>query len=184
MLCLFVFLWTPVLDHHNPPLGIVFSSLMAATLVGGALYRISKSMFKNLYPAYSLLFILLSAGAAVLACVLSTHPSREFPVVSFTAFLMFEVMSGVYFPVMVDLKHKIELDKLDLAVTTWFRVPLNLLACAGLIFSHSSSNANGTRNLFACFVVIIAFAVAFSLKFTKSSRGHKIQSTETEELLT
>uniref|UniRef100_A0A8B9SGW7 Molybdate-anion transporter n=1 Tax=Anas platyrhynchos TaxID=8839 RepID=A0A8B9SGW7_ANAPL len=40
---IFVFLWTPVLDPHGPPLGIVFSSFMAASMVGASLYRLAVS---------------------------------------------------------------------------------------------------------------------------------------------
>nr|XP_026690063.1 molybdate-anion transporter-like [Ciona intestinalis] len=181
VLCLFVFLWTPVLDHHNPPLGIVFASFMAATLVGGAIYRSIRSVWTKLQPAYSLVATMAVTCATVLGCVISTEPSREFPVISFIAFLFFEMASGVYFPVMIDLKRAIELDKLDVAVTTWFRVPLNLIACSGLIFLHSSSNATGTRKLFACCFVTIIIALFISMKLVnsiKTRKSHPVVQTD------
>ncbi|NXA43832.1 MFSD5 protein, partial [Eudromia elegans] len=47
---IFIFLWTPVLDPHGPPLGIVFSSFMAASMVGSSLYRIATSKSFHLQP--------------------------------------------------------------------------------------------------------------------------------------
>ncbi len=41
VLYIFIFLWTPVLDPHGPPLGIVFSSLMAASMAGSTLFRLA-----------------------------------------------------------------------------------------------------------------------------------------------
>ena len=165
VMCMFVFLWTPVLDHHQPPLGVVFASFMAGSLASAALYRISTTAFPALSTTLSLLIILCSAAASVLFCVISTEPSREFPVISFVAFFLFEAISGMYFPVMRDVKRDVGLDKADSTLTTWFRFPLNFLACSGLLFLHSSSNLTGTRNLFACCVALIAFAAALSVSF-------------------
>ena len=177
VLCLFVFLWTPVLDHHNPPLGVVFSSFMAGTLASGLLYKVLQPF---LSPAIALLSTLLAASAAVLFCVFSTEPTREFPVVSFVAFFVFEAISGIYFPVMRDVKRKVGLEQTDSALTTWFRIPLNLLACAGLLFLHTSSNERGTRHLFACCVFIIVLAALIAVKFAASFRT-KQQSNEGEK---
>ncbi|NXK57194.1 MFSD5 protein, partial [Chauna torquata] len=47
---IFIFLWTPVLDPHGPPLGIVFSSFMAASMVGSSLYRVAVSKRYRLQP--------------------------------------------------------------------------------------------------------------------------------------
>ncbi|NXI64276.1 MFSD5 protein, partial [Anseranas semipalmata] len=47
---IFIFLWTPVLDPHGPPLGIVFSSFMAASMVGSSLYRVAISKRYHLQP--------------------------------------------------------------------------------------------------------------------------------------
>ena len=168
VLCLFVFLWTPVLDHHAPPLGIVFASFMAGSLAAGALHRVLKTSVKTASSPQFLCVVLLTATGAVLFCVFSTEPTREFPILSFIAFFVFETISGIYFPAMRDLKHEIELDKADFALTTWFRIPLNLLACFGLLFLHSSSNITGTRNLFVCCAVLIAVAAGISGKFIYS----------------
>lgn len=180
VLCLFVFLWTPVLDHHDPPLGIVFSSFMTGSLAAGALYSVMRSVLKRLSPATLLLGLFMAATGTVLFCVVSTEPTREFPVVSFVAFFTFETISGLYFPVMRDVKHLVGLDSADFAITAWFRVPLNLFACLGLLFLHTSSNIAGTKHLFACCVALIGLASLISAKF-RLAFNHKYNSSDLDD---
>ncbi|NWX19606.1 MFSD5 protein, partial [Aegotheles bennettii] len=47
---IFTFLWTPVLDPHGAPLGVVFSAFMAASALGSALYRLALSSRYRLQP--------------------------------------------------------------------------------------------------------------------------------------
>jgi len=183
VLCLFVFLWTPVLDHHHPPLGMVFASFMVSAFFGASLYRLIKSIW-HLASALIMIGILLVAGAAVLTCVLSTAPTSEFPVLSYCAFLLFEFASGMYFPAMSDIKKDMELEKDGSSATRWFRVPLNLFACAGLLLLHSSTNTTGTKNLFACCfaAVMVAFIISIRLH-THLKEKARISPGDGESLL-
>ncbi|KFP28323.1 Major facilitator superfamily domain-containing protein 5, partial [Colius striatus] len=47
---IFIFLWTPVLDPHGAPLGIVFSAFMASSMLGSSLYRLAVSKRYHLQP--------------------------------------------------------------------------------------------------------------------------------------
>ncbi|KFZ47166.1 Major facilitator superfamily domain-containing protein 5, partial [Antrostomus carolinensis] len=47
---IFIFLWTPVLDPHGAPLGVVFSSFMASSMLGSSLYRLALSRRYHLQP--------------------------------------------------------------------------------------------------------------------------------------
>ncbi|NXL40883.1 MFSD5 protein, partial [Glaucidium brasilianum] len=47
---IFIFLWTPVLDPHGAPLGVVFSAFMAASTLGSSLYRLAVSKRYHLQP--------------------------------------------------------------------------------------------------------------------------------------
>ncbi|NXS56795.1 MFSD5 protein, partial [Brachypteracias leptosomus] len=47
---IFIFLWTPVLDPHGAPLGIVFAGFMAASALGSSLYRLALSKRYHLQP--------------------------------------------------------------------------------------------------------------------------------------
>jgi len=185
VLCLFVFLWTPVLDHHNPPLGVVFAAFMAGNLASGLLYKVLQPALLFLTPIVTLLSTLLAAAGTVFFCIFSTEPTREFPVVSFVAFFVFEAISGIYFSVMRDMKQKIGLEHADSALAAWFRIPLNLLACIGLLFLHTSSNISGTRHLFVCCVMLILLAALVTLKYryVASSKVKQQNSGEKDDLL-
>lgn len=183
VLSIFVFLWTPVLDHHNPPLGIVFASFMFATLCGGIAYKIWTSVLKA--PVALLLTAATGvASVAILGCVLSTSPTNEFPIVSYLCFLIFEFSAGAYFPSMSEMKRLVKPELQNSAVTAWFRVPLNLFACFGLIMLHNSLNAHGTRKLFATCFFMVVIAMVLSLPLIKSSkkRSEKVTSVNVESL--
>lgn len=182
VLSIFVFLWTPVLDHHNPPLGIVFASFMFSTLCGGIAYKIWTTALR--IPANSLLVGATGvASIAILGCVMSTSPTNEFPVVSYLCFLIFEFAAGAYFPSMADMKRQVKPDLQNFAVTAWFRVPLNLFACFGLLMLHNSLNAHGTRKLFTLcfFMTLSAMALSLLLFRMRKSRSEKVTDGTAEE---
>ncbi|KAM9176939.1 LOW QUALITY PROTEIN: molybdate-anion transporter [Mergus octosetaceus] len=136
---IFVFLWTPVLDPHGPPLGIVFSSFMAASMVGASLYRLAVS------PRYRLQPITCSRSPSSWAsspssCSPSPPTQQESPAESFVAFLLLELSCGLYFPAMGFLRRKAIPEKDRPGVTNWCRVPLNLLACLGLLLLHGADH--------------------------------------------
>jgi len=167
VICLFVFLWTPVLDHHNPPLGLVFASFMAANLIGYFVYeRVSTKNVK-----FVILIVLCMATFAVLSCAISTKPTQEFPVVSFLSFLIFEFASGLYFPVIDRLEKETDSFELLRIVNAWLKIPINILGCFGLLMLHSSTNTSGTRHIFlGCTITLsIATFVAVNLKSVKNN---------------
>ncbi|NXX21615.1 MFSD5 protein, partial [Podargus strigoides] len=47
---IFIFLWTPVLDPHGAPLGIIFSAFMAASALGSSLYGLAARRRCHLQP--------------------------------------------------------------------------------------------------------------------------------------
>lgn len=168
VICLFVFLWTPVLDHHSPPLGLVFSSFMAANVVGCFVHEWGSSWLNK--TRNMMLFVLSIACSAVLLCALSTEPTKEFPIVSFLSFLLFEFASGLYFPTMLMIQRETGLVELGHVVNAWFKIPVNLLACFGLLVLHSSTNASGTRHIFfaCCATLGLAIFITFRLKSRNS----------------
>ena len=175
MICLFVFLWTPVLDHHNPPLGLVFASFMAANLIGYFVYeRVSTKNVK-----FVILIVLCMATFAVLSCAISTKPTQEFPVVSFLSFLIFEFSSGLYFPAIDKLEKETDSFELLRIVNAWLKIPITILGCFGLLMLHSSTNTSGTRHIFlGCTITLsIATFVAVNLKSVKNKNNILIGNT-------
>ncbi|XP_006030660.1 molybdate-anion transporter [Alligator sinensis] len=164
---IFIFLWTPVLDPHGPPLGIVFSSFMAASMVGSSLYRIATSKRYHLQPMHILSLSVLMVFFSLFMLTFSTNPGQENPSESFLAFLLIELSCGLYFPAMGFLRRKVIPEKDQAGVLNWFRVPLNLLACLGMLILHDSDYKTGTRNMFTiCSVMMVMALLAVVSLFT------------------
>ncbi|XP_021238118.1 molybdate-anion transporter isoform X1 [Numida meleagris] len=156
---IFIFLWTPVLDPHGPPLGIVFSSFMAASMLGSALQRVAVSARYRLQPVHLLALAVLLAFLSLFMLTFSTGPGQESPAESFLAFLLLELACGLYFPSMGFLRRKVIPEKERAGVLHWFRVPLNLLACLGLLLLHGSDHRSGTRSIFALCAALMLLAL-------------------------
>lgn len=162
---IFVFLWTPVLDPHGPPLGIVFSSFMAASMVGASLYRLAVSPRYRLQPIHVLSLSVLVGFFSLFMLAFSTNPSQESPAESFVAFLLLELSCGLYFPAMGFLRRKAIPEKDRPGVMNWCRVPLNLLACLGLLLLHGADHGPGTRSIFSacCGLMLLALLAVVGL---------------------
>lgn len=120
VLYIFVFLWTPVLDPHGPPLGIVFSCLMAASLAGSILFQLATSARYRLQPAHLLCLAVLMAFFSFFMLTFSTAPGQPRPRESLLAFLLLELACGLYFPAVSFLQVKV-LKVLDLTCMHLFR---------------------------------------------------------------
>ena len=144
VLYVFVFLWTPVLDPHGPPLGIVFSCLMAASMVGSLLYRLATSLSLPstarpcALPGCAdgfLLFLhadLFPPLQASLDLMSPSWPSCcwSWPVASISQHSVFS---------RAGLSQRMK----RASVLAWFRVPLHLLACLGLLALHGEVSGAG-----------------------------------------
>ncbi|NP_001121281.1 molybdate-anion transporter precursor [Xenopus laevis] len=156
---IFIFLWTPVLDPHNAPLGIAFSSFMAASAVGSSLYHLATSKKYHLQPMHVLCLSILMVFFSLFMLTFSTAPGQEHPTESLLAFLLIELACGLYFPAMRFLRRRLIPEKEQTGVLNWFRVPLNLLAGLGLLVLHDSDYQSGTRNMFSLCAVTMLLAL-------------------------
>ncbi|XP_023239933.1 molybdate-anion transporter-like [Centruroides sculpturatus] len=151
---IFVFLWTPVLDAGNPPLGLVFSVFMTCIMVGSLLYQLSAS--RGVPAHVPLALSLLVAWASVTLCVFSTGPSDPAPFVSYLSFLGLELAVGVYFPSVGFLKSRLIPESNRANIMNWFRVPLNVVTCLVLLWLHCEERIGGNRAIFGfCSVLMI-----------------------------
>lgn len=174
VLFVFVFLWTPVLEPHGPPLGIVFSCLMAASMAGSTLFRLATSARYRLQPAHLLGLATLLAFFSFFMLTFSTVPGQPKPIESFLAFLLLELACGFYFPAVSFLQGRVIPVERRAAVLACFRLPLHLLACLALLALHgevSGSGAgeagSGTRHMFAgCAGMMLAALLAAVSFFT------------------
>ncbi|XP_008317112.1 molybdate-anion transporter [Cynoglossus semilaevis] len=174
VLYIFVFLWTPVLDPHGSPLGIVFSCFMAASMAGSLLYRLATSTRYHLQPSHVLCLSVLMAFFSFFMLTFSTVPGQPRPHESFLAFLLLELACGLYFPALSFLQGRIIPEEKRASVLAWFRLPLHLLACLGLLALHGEvsgagegEGGSGTRHMFGgCAVMMLAALMAVVSLFT------------------
>ncbi|XP_037128190.1 molybdate-anion transporter [Syngnathus acus] len=168
VLYIFVFLWTPVLDPHGPPLGIVFSCLMAASMVGSLMFRLATSAHYRLQPGHVLCLAVLMAFFSFFMLTFSTAPGQPRPRESFLAFLLLELACGLYFPALSFLQGRVIPEEKRAGVLAWFRLPLHLLACLGLLALHGEvsgagggEGGGGTRHMFGgCALMMLAALMA------------------------
>ncbi|KAG8452688.1 hypothetical protein GDO86_004466 [Hymenochirus boettgeri] len=180
---IFIFLWTPVLDQFNTPLGIAFSSFMAASAVGSSLYRLATSKKYHLQPMHVLCLSILMVFFSLFMLTFSTAPGQERPTESLLAFLLIELACGLYFPAMGFLRRRLIPEKEQIGVLNWFRVPLNLLAGLGLLVLHDSDYQSGTRNMFSLCAVTMLFAllcVVSLFSMVRNDSELRLPTSETE----
>lgn len=190
VLYIFVFLWTPVLDPHGPPLGIVFSSLMAASMAGSTLFRLATSAPYRLQPGHLLCLAVLLAFFSFFMLMFSTVPGQPRPRESLLAFLLLELACGLYFPAVSFLQGRVVPMERRAAVLAWFRLPLHLLACLGLLALHgevsgagAGETGSGTRHMFAgCAGMMLAALLAVVSLFTvgRNDADLRLEGTKLE----
>jgi MFS transporter, MFS domain-containing protein family, molybdate-anion transporter len=123
----FVFLWTPALstkEGETIPHGLIFSSFMTASSLGG-------SLFGFLVKRGSLKSIMPKIFAAAVACMsVPVFSSNEDLIM--LAFILFEVVVGVFWPTIGSLRAEYVPENCRATVTNVFRIPLNLIVCVVL----------------------------------------------------
>ncbi|CAL4124423.1 unnamed protein product [Meganyctiphanes norvegica] len=160
---LFVYQWTPILSPSKPPLGIVFSCFMLCMMIGSSIYSI---LHAAKYSAGQLLLLSQVLGTiSMWICMFST--SNDHIYISFLAFLILEVAIGIYFPAIGYLRTHIIPEELRANIMSWFRVPLNILACGGLIFLHNTYLVGSYHAIFTICTLILSIALLSNIRFNK-----------------
>lgn len=135
----FVFLWTPLLEPLQPPLGIVFSCFMLCIMIGSSVH--SLLVARNCTAEYSLhnscllalTSFVLSAGATGMV-FLYPHYIGRYSLVTFFAFLLYEIAVGMYFPAIGYLRSQIIPEQYRASIANWYRVPMNIFTCMSLLW--------------------------------------------------
>ncbi|XP_077978561.1 molybdate-anion transporter-like [Glandiceps talaboti] len=160
---IFVFIWTPLLDPAGPPLGIVFSCFMVCIMIGSSVFQLL--LYWKIAP-YNILNASLVLGLiSMLVCVASTNPRHFSPPASYIAFLLLEFACGMYFPAMGFLRSQVLPEAHRVGIMNWFRMPLNLIACVGLMMLHGDPSQMGERNIFAICTILMGIAMICGFNF-------------------
>ncbi|KAI1892270.1 hypothetical protein AGOR_G00131620 [Albula goreensis] len=143
-------------------------------MVGSALYRLATSARYRLQPGHLLCVAVLLAFFSFFMLTFSTAPGQPRPRESFLAFLLLELGCGLYFPAVSFLQGRVIPEERRAGVLAWFRLPLHLLACLGLLALHGEVSGTGggeagggTRHMFAgCTGMMLAALLAVVSLFT------------------
>jgi hypothetical protein len=159
----FVFLWTPVLDPAQPPLGIVFSCFMACVMIGGLLF--DAAVARKVSPVRVIEIAIFLGLASNLASSLASanHPRK-----TFLAFLLMEFSCGLYFPAMNWVRRRILPEAHHAGIINWFRVPLNIIASIVLLVLHDTHSGKGITAIFALCSVLLIVAELCMIKLVMS----------------
>ena len=164
-----IFLWTPILEPGKPSLGVVFSTFMVSTLFGQAFFHIM-TIRRKMSTSTLLIFATILAFLANVILIISTTPSLRDVSLSFAAFVVFEISVGIYFPAMGFLRSHIIPDTHRWSIMNWFRVPINLIACAVLMLLHEDVFRHGNRMIFVICSVLLFLAILSGVRFHKISK--------------
>ncbi|CAG7663056.1 unnamed protein product [Allacma fusca] len=179
---IFVFLWTPVLEGGKPPLGLTFSSFMVAIMIGSSLY--SHLLTRGFKSERILTVCLAIMSSCMFFCgFLSgpTWPNSE--IFIYTSFLFLETAVGLYFPSIGYVRGEVIPDGLRANIMNWFRVPMNIITCGGLIGMHKLNTLYANQIMFLLCGALSILGLMISLVFSRMMKRSPIESTK-EDLLT
>ncbi|KAF2648245.1 DUF791-domain-containing protein [Lophiostoma macrostomum CBS 122681] len=146
---IFAVYWTAILsgthakssDSDSPlPLGLIFSCLMCATMLGSMVY--SKMLeWVGHDTKRILLWTFALAATALLGAVASLYETW-----TFWSFMLFEVCIGIYFPAMSKLKGDLVKESVRATIYALFRLPLNVFVIV-MLNAFSRDDADQTPQL-------------------------------------
>ena len=172
---IFVFLWTPVLDPAQPPLGIVFACFMACVMIGGLLFE--AAILRKISPINIVVIAILMG---LTANVTSSFASANHPQKTFMAFLLLELACGLYFPAMSWVRQRIIPEAHHAGIMNWFRVPLNVIASVVLLVLHDTHSSEGITAIFGLCSTLMVVAGLCSIKLLVSLKDCEELSMEDE----
>lgn len=148
----FTFVWTPALQTGKGqigeiPHGTIFSSFMAATMIGSNLFaywqrfiRIELLM-RNVFIVATVLFVV-------------TTITQRIELV-YGGFLLFEILCGVYFPGMATMRAPYIPEENRSAILNIFRIPLNVIVVVAL---YENLEVRTVFAMCACLMLIAAIS--------------------------
>eukprot|EP00542_Grammatophora_oceanica_P018154 CAMPEP_0194048556 /NCGR_PEP_ID=MMETSP0009_2-20130614/27669_1 /TAXON_ID=210454 /ORGANISM="Grammatophora oceanica, Strain CCMP 410" /LENGTH=521 /DNA_ID=CAMNT_0038694465 /DNA_START=52 /DNA_END=1617 /DNA_ORIENTATION=+ len=127
---IFVFMWTPALkalidENDDLPFGLIFSTFMVSCMAGSSLFSFLIKGAKGELLGVGV-FLVSSISMAI---VCSSNNST----LMFVMMLVFEVMVGMYWPIMGTMKGAIVPEDKRAAIYNLYRIPLNFVVLFSLL---------------------------------------------------
>lgn len=111
--------------------------------------------------------VLLAACGLALCCTLVCAYSSGSPHTSLGAFILLEICVGMYYPAIGSLRSQVVPEQYRANIINWFRVPMNLITCGGLLFLHRGveSSAETNKHMFLVCTAVLAGATYLAYCF-------------------
>mmetsp|Transcript_65469 Transcript_65469/g.76923 ORF Transcript_65469/g.76923 Transcript_65469/m.76923 type:complete len:476 (-) Transcript_65469:77-1504(-) len=178
----FVFMWVPTLLSLDPPEGLptgaVFSALMMAITMGGALFPPLQNMVskftrdgKEAETSAFIVYTLAAVSMAVPSLCFGSAGASCFETV-LICFVLCEFCVGLFMPVAGTLRSKYIPDSLQGAILNIFRLPLNSI----VVFGTYATDVLETHNIFMLVSVwfLCAALLQGTMIFSESSTKKKV----------
>eukprot|EP00922_Rhytidocystis_sp_ex-Travisia-forbesii_P054450 GHVS01080709.1.p1 GENE.GHVS01080709.1~~GHVS01080709.1.p1 ORF type:complete len:515 (+),score=47.96 GHVS01080709.1:99-1643(+) len=159
----FVFVWTPALPSEINH-GMIFASFMVAVMIGSAVF--SELRRRRLSLPCILTGMCLVSALALFAAGLYTDPNYRI-----AAFVIFEIMCGVYFPAYYSLRADIVPDKGRATILNLYRVPMNAIVVVMCIKIDVWSLQFVFTICFAMVTAAAMLAYAIELRLAAKDKG-------------
>lgn len=171
----FTFAWTPALQGAEGqtgeiPHGTIFSSFMAATMIGSNLFSVLskhgrvETLMRNLFVTGALLFGLIAVSKQVWMVYIS--------------FLLFEVLCGIYFPGMATMRAPYIPEESRSCLLTFFRIPLNMIVVVALYKDMSVSK------VFVVCAMLMVVAATSQQRLIRLARFAPAENCDESKLMT
>ncbi|CAN8076697.1 unnamed protein product [Agarophyton chilense] len=170
----FTFVWTPALQTARGqvgeiPHGTIFSSFMAATMIGSNLFAFWQRSIKvellmrNVFAVAALVFIITTLSGKI--------------EVVYGGFLVFEILCGIYFPGMATMRAPYIPEESRSAILNFFRVPLNLIVVVAL---YEDLEVKTVFALCACLMIIAVISQQRLMRLARYApcEDHDIEGAE------
>lgn len=144
----FIFSWTPIILHLDPPLGLAFACFMISFMTGSKVYAL---MISKRYEPQNILtmssglaFFSLATVGVIITFILYTtkmgtlESSQQtiLTQICVICFIVYEFCVGIYIPVIGYLKSRVVPEEYRASITNWFRVPMNIFTCFSLTLNQ------------------------------------------------
>jgi hypothetical protein len=171
---IFVFSWTPILEATSAgedlPHGLVFACFMVSIMIGsnGSQYFLISQSAEMVAAS--------ACGVAAISLILSAfYESHQ---IVLTAFCLFEMCVGVYFPAIASQRAKHVPNEVRATIMGIFRVPLNLIVVLTLL--NASQVGMVKLSIFSSGLLGLAFVGEKAMGMLVSSNGSGSSTTEGE----
>lgn len=147
----FIYSWTPIISHLDPPLGLVFACFMISFMIGSKVYAL---MISKRYEPQNILtmssglaFFSLALVGVIITFILYTTETGMIEnshqtiltQICVICFIVYEFCVGIYIPVISYLKGRVVPEEYRASVSNWFRVPMNIFTCFSITLNQYST---------------------------------------------